>query len=329
MATRAGRVDPGLVLWLLEHAGSTPTRGRRRARARVRPARPGRHRRHARGARGGRGDADARLGARRLRPPAARRRSRRWRRRSAGSTCSCSPAGSASTRPRCGRGRRRARLPRRRDRRRGQRARRGRRRHRGAGRARAHARRPRARGPRDRPARCAALAPAVASTVGSRRVPASSRRQPVGAAGRVRRPCRVVPPGPLRGRTPASRASASSWSRWSGWAIAMSARADGADAAALRIDRQRAARAAGARRGRRRCARARSAARGPAPKGSATARWRSTRSVLASSSSISWAVDPRWRWRAISASRPAMPPPAMTILGMAPRLGAGRTARHP
>src|SRR6185436_19083450 len=62
---------------------------------------------------------------------------------------------------------------------------------------------------------------------------------------------------------------------------------------------------------------------GPAPNGSTTARWRSTKSVLASSSSIS-AVDPRWPWRAISASRPAIPPPAMMILGMSPRLGPHR-----
>ena len=47
-----------------------------------------------------------------------RSRSRRWRRRSAGSTCSRSPAASASTPPRCGRGGRRARVPGRRARRR-------------------------------------------------------------------------------------------------------------------------------------------------------------------------------------------------------------------
>ena len=41
------------------------------------------------------------------------------------------------------------------------------------------------------------------------------------------------------------------------------------------------------------------------------------------------AVDPRWPWRAISASRPAMPPPAMTIVGMSIEARHVHSARHP
>ena len=103
MATRAGSVDPGLVLWLLRHgldadaleqgldreggvrglAGDADMRARPRARRRRRPA-----------------------GDRRLRPPPAGRRSPRWRPRSAASTRSSSPAAWASTRPRSARARR-------------------------------------------------------------------------------------------------------------------------------------------------------------------------------------------------------------------------------
>ena len=103
MATRAGSVDPGLVLWLLRH-GLDADALERAARSRGRRARPGRRRRHARRARARRRRRPA--GDRRLPPPPARRRSRRWRRRSAGSTRSSSPAAWASTRPRSARGRR-------------------------------------------------------------------------------------------------------------------------------------------------------------------------------------------------------------------------------
>ena len=99
MATRSGSVDPGLLLWLLEHdavaereladaleheSGLLGLAGSADMREVLRAGRRRRRRAHA--------------GARRLRPPAARGRSPRWRRRSAGSTRWCSPAASASTR---------------------------------------------------------------------------------------------------------------------------------------------------------------------------------------------------------------------------------------
>ena len=65
MATRSGRVDPGLVLWLEEHVGHAARRARRDARAPVRPARPRRAPRDmrdvlARARRGRRGRARSR-----------------------------------------------------------------------------------------------------------------------------------------------------------------------------------------------------------------------------------------------------------------------------
>ena len=50
MATRSGSVDPGLVLWLEEHAGMPPARAGGRPGEPLRAARPGRDRGHARGA---------------------------------------------------------------------------------------------------------------------------------------------------------------------------------------------------------------------------------------------------------------------------------------
>ena len=50
MATRSGAVDPGLVLWLVEHGGLLGARGGRGHRPPRWPARPGRDQGHARGA---------------------------------------------------------------------------------------------------------------------------------------------------------------------------------------------------------------------------------------------------------------------------------------
>ena len=102
MATRAGSVDPGLVLWLLR-TGSTPM-----------PSTGARSRRRLRGLAG---DADMRAVLARddersrlavdVYVHRLGRRSRPWRRRSAGSMRSSSPAAWASMRRRSARGRRR------------------------------------------------------------------------------------------------------------------------------------------------------------------------------------------------------------------------------
>ena len=83
----------------------------------------------------------------------------------------------------------------------------------------------------------------------------------------------------------------------------------------------RAGRAAGGARGRRRCGRGRSAARPAAER--LGDRALALDEVGVGLEQLDLGAGPRWSRRAISASRPAIPPPAMTILGMSLRLGPG------